>query len=140
MTTDPNPVVALDDAECVDLLRAESVGRLALAVAGEIDIYPINYVYSDGALYFRTAPGSKLLELSANPHAAFEIDGWSDTSAYSVVAKGVAERIERQSEIDAAEQLPLAPFVPTLKYRWVRFVPQELSGRRFVRGPEPDRF
>lgn len=49
------------------------------------------------------------------------------------------ERVERQSEMDAAELLGLSPWIPTLKYRWVRIRPTEIAGRLFSLGPEPAR-
>ena len=141
MSTGAEQVVTqLTEAECWQLLSEAKVGRLALAPAGEVDVFPVNFVVSQGALYIRTAPGEKLLELSVNPDVAFEIDGWDDTSAYSVVVKGVAERLESQIEIDEADQLSLAPWIPTLKYRWVRVNPTAVSGRSFLRGPEPERY
>ena len=130
-------VELLDERECWELLELAPLGRLALAVAGEIDIFPINFVVADGALWFRTAPGTKLLELTVNPDVALEIDGWDEGEAFSVVAKGVAERLEKLAEIDEAEHLPLAPWLPSEKYRWVRIRVHHLSGRRFRRAPEP---
>jgi nitroimidazol reductase NimA-like FMN-containing flavoprotein (pyridoxamine 5'-phosphate oxidase superfamily) len=135
-----NEITTLSDAECWRLLAEAEMGRLALAPAGEIDVFPVNFVVAAGALYFRTAPGEKLLEMSVNPDVAFEIDGWDESSAFSVVVKGVAERLESQTEIDEADKLPLAPWVPTLKYRWVRISPTSVSGRSFVRGAEPERY
>ncbi len=140
MAEDREPVERLDERECWELLGLAPVGRIALAAAGEIDIFPINFAVHDGALWFRTAPGTKLVELTVNPEVALEIDGWDAGEAFSVVAKGVAERVEHGSEIDVAERLPLTPWVPTLKYRWVRIRPRVLSGRRFRRGPEPERY
>jgi nitroimidazol reductase NimA-like FMN-containing flavoprotein (pyridoxamine 5'-phosphate oxidase superfamily) len=136
---DPN-ITELDEAECWRRLGEAEVGRLAVAAAGEVDLFPVNFVVSGGALYFRTAPGSKLLELSVNPDVAFEIDGWDERSAFSVIVKGVAERLETQTEIDEADLLPLTPWVPTLKYRWVRINPTSVSGRSFIRGAEPERY
>jgi uncharacterized protein len=141
MSYDTEPIIAeLGEAECWQRLGEAEMGRLALAPAGEVDVFPVNFVVSDRALYFRTAPGSKLLELSVNPDVAFEIDGWDDQTAFSVIVKGVAERLESQTEIDEADLLPLTPWVPTLKYRWVRINPTSVSGRSFVRGVEPDRY
>ena len=137
---DAGPIAELDEAGCWRLLGEARMGRLALAPAGDVNIFPVNYVVSDGALYFRTAPGEKLLELSVNPDVAFEIDGFDEDSAFSVVVKGVAERLETQTEIDEADRLPLTPWIPTLKYRWVRIMPTSVSGRTFTRGPEPERY
>ncbi len=140
MVTTKDPVEVLDERECWELLELAPFGRIALAAAGEIDIFPVNFVVHEGALYLRTAPGTKLVELSVHPLVAIEVDGWDEGEAFSVVAKGEAERLEHAADIDAAERLPLHPWVPTLKYRWVRICPTEVTGRRFRRGPEPERF
>jgi nitroimidazol reductase NimA-like FMN-containing flavoprotein (pyridoxamine 5'-phosphate oxidase superfamily) len=141
MSPDSVPAITpLTESECWRLLGEAQVGRLALAPAGQIDVFPVNFVVSGGAVYFRTAPGDKLLELAVNPDVAFEIDGWDDDSAFSVVVKGVAERLESQTDIDAADALPLSPWVPTLKYRWVRINPTAVTGRTFQRGAEPERY
>jgi nitroimidazol reductase NimA-like FMN-containing flavoprotein (pyridoxamine 5'-phosphate oxidase superfamily) len=139
METD-EPVRELDEQECWDRVAAAPFGRLAMSVFDDIDIVPVNAVLSRGDLYFRTAPGTKLAELTANPRVAFEVDGYDDETAFSVVVKGSAERLERQADIDAADQLPLTPWVPTLKYRWVRIHPTSVTGRLFRRGPEPARY
>lgn len=134
------PVTEMTADECWHLLRHAEVGRLAVSVRDDVDIFPLNFVVSDGAIYFRTSPGSKLAELTANPRVALEADRYDDITAASVIVKGVAERLETQSEIDDADQLELHPWIPTLKYRWVRVVPTRITGRRFTRGPEPDRY
>lgn len=133
-------ITELSAEECWQVLGEQTLGRIAVSAAGSVDIFPVNYVAHDGAILFRTAPGTKLLELAINDRVAFEVDGHTDGEAWSVVLKGHAERLERQSEIDAADALPLTPWLPTLKYRWVRIRPGELTGRRFARGPEPERY
>ncbi len=133
-------VTEMTPQECWHLLEHAEVGRLALSVRDDVDIFPINFVVFEGALYFRTSPGSKLAELTANPRVALEADRYDDIAAASVIVKGVAERLELQSDIDAADELELRPWIPTLKYRWVRIVPTRLTGRRFTRAAEPDRY
>jgi nitroimidazol reductase NimA-like FMN-containing flavoprotein (pyridoxamine 5'-phosphate oxidase superfamily) len=135
---DGSPVAILDEAECWSRLSQEQVGRLALAISHRVDIFPINYVVHRGAIYFRTAPGSKLLELAANPDVAFEIDRFDEHTAFSVVVRGTAERLELGSEIEEAELSGLITWIPTVKDRWVRILPTEVSGREFTRGPEPE--
>ena len=139
-TNDLYPVHVLDDEECWDLLISSSFGRLALSIAGEPDIYPVNFVAADRRLVFRTAEGTKLLELTVNNKVAFETDGIGRDEAWSVVARGRARVLEHQAEIDAADQLPLRPLVPTLKYIYVEIIPETVSGRRFQLGPEPERY
>lgn len=133
------PVRELSPEECWGYLKANTLARLAVSVGSEIDIFPINY-YADGtSILFRTAPGTKLLELSVNKHVAIETDGHSDADAWSVVVKGTARPVELQSEIDEADATPLKPWVPTLKYRYVRIEPTQVSGRYFERTEEPER-
>jgi len=138
--TGDGPISEMSGDACIAALGTGTLGRIAIALAGEAEIFPVNYVFDHGAIYFRTAPGSKLLGLSANPQVSFEIDGFDESTAFSVVVKGTAERVELQSEIDAADRLNLVPWAPTLKYRWVRILPHSISGRVFHRGPEPERY
>ena len=130
----------LDVEQCWELLGGASLGRLAMSVAGQPEIYPINFIAHDRKLSVRTAEGTKLLELTINSKVAFETDEVGTKSAWSVVVKGTARILEKQSEVERAEELPLLPLIPTLKYVWVEITPAEVTGRRFALGPEPDRY
>lgn len=130
----------LGEDECWDALLSSSLGRLAVSVGGKPDIFPVNFVAADRRLLFRSAQGTKLLELTVNGEVAFETDGVGRDEAWSVVVKGTARILEKQSEIQAAEQLPLHPLIPTLKYVYVEITPQSVTGRRFPLAPEPERY
>jgi hypothetical protein len=133
-------VAELSTEECWEKLSTASLGRLATAVDGVVDIFPVNY-YADGkTLLIRTAPGTKLVELTIHHDVAFEIDGYTDEEAWSVIVKGVATQLESLSEVEDAERQPLVPWIPTLKYRFVRITPLAISGRHFRRAPEPERY
>jgi nitroimidazol reductase NimA-like FMN-containing flavoprotein (pyridoxamine 5'-phosphate oxidase superfamily) len=56
------------------MLARHSVGRMAYTFHDRVDVEPIGYVYADGGLVFRTAPGSKLETLAHHPWVALEID------------------------------------------------------------------
>ena len=71
---------------------------------------------------------------------AFEADGILSDQAWSVVVHGTTRTLEKQSEIDAADELPLQPWVRTLKYRYVEIQPETITGRFFNLGPEPERY
>lgn len=134
------PVDTLSEDESWALLEGANFGRLAVSVSNQPEIFPINF-YADGrSILFRTAEGTKLLELTINSAVAFESDSHTDAQAWSVIVKGHAAPLERQEEVYAAEQLPLTPWIPTLKYIYVRITPTEITGRRFDRGPEPERY
>jgi len=139
MPYNTGPVKELSPEECWDYLKTTTVARIALSVGGDIDIFPIN-VYADGkSLLFRTAPGTKLLELTVHDRVAVEADGHTEADAWSVVIKGTARELQHQSEIDEADASPLDPWVPTLKYRYVKVEPVSITGRYFERSGEPER-
>ena len=132
-------VATLSDAECWQLLTGEELGRLVTRVGDVLDIFPVNYVVDRDTIVFRTAEGSKLVELTVNDEVLFEVDHWTDDRAWSVVVRGHARRLDALDEVEAADRLPLKPWIPTVKYNYVRVVPAELTGRAFARGEEPDR-
>lgn len=126
------PVTHLSEAESWALLAGRPVGRLATSVAGQPDIYPVNYVLKDRTIVFKTERGSKLLNVAINSQVAFEVDDWREgLGGWSVVCRGNAEQIDSIAEHEAAEQLPLHPWVPTPKTVFVRIHVEEISGRSF---------
>lgn len=134
------PITVLTEAESWKLLATTALGRLAVSVADRPEIFPVNYYVDHDSILIRTAQGTKLLSLTINEHVAFESDGYTESDAWSVVARGTAVALESQDEIMVADSLPFKPWVPTLKYIYVRISPTEISGRHFELGPEPDRF
>lgn len=140
MTTDEQPGRTMSPDDAWRFLEHTHFGRLALSVANEPDIFPINYLAHEGKLLIRTNPGTKLAELTVNDTVAFEIDGLAENEAWSVVLKGTARVLESQSEIDAVSELPLASWLKTLKYTFVEITPSSVRGIRFELGTEPERF
>jgi Predicted flavin-nucleotide-binding protein len=140
MRSDDEVVRRLSTAECWARLSEARLGRLATLAGGEVDIFPVNYCVDGASILFRTAPGTKLFALTVHNSVTFEADAYTDESAWSVVVRGRARELQLQSEIDAADRLPLTPWIPTLKERYVRIEPTELTGRAFQRLPEPERF
>jgi nitroimidazol reductase NimA-like FMN-containing flavoprotein (pyridoxamine 5'-phosphate oxidase superfamily) len=138
--TQNDAVTRLDDAGCWERLRGEQLGRLVTNVGDVIDIFPVNYVVDGESVLFRTSEGSKLFELTVNDEVIFEVDAHTDTDAWSVVVRGRAHRLDTSDEVRAADTLPLTPWVPTLKYNYVRITPSALTGRAFRIGPEPERY
>ncbi|MFZ2502543.1 MAG: pyridoxamine 5'-phosphate oxidase family protein [Nocardioides sp.] len=124
------PMVELDDGACWELLRGHEFGRLAFHLADEVHITPVNYAVEGDTLLFRTAEGSKLLGVAMNPDIAFEIDEYGDDSARSVIVRGRA-RILEEDEEHRSENVPLRPWVPTLKYNVVEISPTQITGRAF---------
>jgi len=127
-------IEVLDAQQCWQLLAGVEVGRLAVSAAGDIDIFPLNFAVDDGAIMFRTAEGTKLVEVVLAGRVAFEVDGYEPQQgqAWSVVVKGSAELLDRWGDIYHAQDLPLFPWNASPKERFVRIVPDQLTGRRFT--------
>lgn len=138
MTTDTDAIRVLDRDEAWQLLKGSVFGRLAVSVAGQPDVFPVNFRADDTSIIFRSAPGSKLLAVTINATVAFEADSYDTDEAWSVVVKGTASVLDRQDEIFAAENFGLRSWIPTVKPVFVRIVPTEVVGRRFQFGPEPE--
>ena len=145
MTSDHSGMRLLPTNECLDLLRSQVVGRLAISIDHYPDIFPLNYVVDHGAIVFRTAAATKLAAAVCGRGVAFEADGLDPVSgeAWSVVAKGQAVEIELRDEVFEATELPLYSWHAAPSHHFVRIEPTEISGRRFSvvdagRGGDPN--
>lgn len=136
---DGNPVLELSDEQSWRLLEGTRHGRLVVSVAGEPDIFPVNYISSNGRLYLRTAPGNKLAQLTINSAVLFEADGILSDEAWSVILRGKARVLSNSAELAAVEELGLKSWVPTLKDFYVEIEPDSVSGRHFQLGDQPER-
>ena len=121
----------LDTEECLELLRGHDVGRLAVAIRNQPDIFPINYVVDRDCVVFGTAEGTKLAAAVLGRGVAFEVDGTDGDEAWSVIVKGHAVELQRMHEVFAAADLPLFPWHASPKHRFIRIEPVLISGRRF---------
>lgn len=123
----------LEDEACWEYLRGAAVGRIAVDVGGQPDIFPINYLVDDGSIFFRSGAGTKLAAAVLMQRVALEIDGFEPhgRTAWSVVVKGRARQVERMDEVFEAEDLPLFPWVASPKPNVVRIEPESVTGRRF---------
>lgn len=114
------------------LLASSDLGRLAVSFDGGVDIFPINYVVADRVIFFRTAPGSKLVDIAKYPIVALESDGTHDRRRWSVVVKGSAERLGLDADIEASGVLSLYSHSPTEKWNYVRITASTITGRQFT--------
>ncbi|MEO8829016.1 pyridoxamine 5'-phosphate oxidase family protein [Lapillicoccus sp.] len=117
--------------QCWELLRTAVVGRLAVVVDGQPDIFPVNYVVDHGSVVFRTAAGTKLAATKGR-EVAFEADGYdtSEGTAWSVVVKGRATAIREMNESISALSLPLLPWQEGNKPYFIRVDYTSVTGRR----------
>lgn len=122
--------VPLPESECWALLDTVSVGRLGVSTEEGADIFPITHHVHDRAVYFRTAPGTKLAAVVANPRVAFEADGVRDDRPWSVVIRGVAHRLDMDDEIISSGVLGVVTPVDGDQWNYVRINPVAVTGRR----------
>ena len=138
MSAHTDPIETLTPEQSWARLGEQELGRLVTHVGETIDIFPVNYVVDGDGILFRTAPGSKLFELTVNTDVLFEVDDHTDTDAWSVIVRGHASALETDADVHRAEAAGLRPWIPTLKRVYVRIEPTTISGRAFRRTPEPE--
>jgi hypothetical protein len=130
------PVRILDEDECWRLLGESNLGRFAVRTVASVDIFPVNYLVHDRSLFFRSAPGSKLIDLTREPSVAFEVDGEHARHVWSVVVHGAAHRLGTEHEILESGITTLATWHPSDKFNYVRISPETVSGRSFAKSGE----
>jgi nitroimidazol reductase NimA-like FMN-containing flavoprotein (pyridoxamine 5'-phosphate oxidase superfamily) len=122
----------LDEETCWTYLSGASVGRLAVRAEEGVDIFPINVKVKDRVIYFRSAPGSKLMDITRFPLVAVEVEGESLGSRWSIVVKGEAQRMSSDADIHASGVMNLETLTPTEKQNFVRILPNSVTGRKVV--------
>jgi nitroimidazol reductase NimA-like FMN-containing flavoprotein (pyridoxamine 5'-phosphate oxidase superfamily) len=139
MTTPTQPISILPESECWNLMSQSALGRLVTTVAGQPEIFPVNFVVQHKTVLFRTAEGTKLVSSAINNNVLFEVDDHNAVGGWSVIVKGIARSMRTDAEIDEAERAQLLPWTATVKQHYVRIRPLSITGRRFTFGSEPDR-
>ena len=120
--------------ECLELLSSRDLGRIALVIGDQPEIFPVNYAVDRSIVIFRVAPGTKP-SLTTNHRIAFEVDELDSRAgiAWSVVVKGTVLDVTTSKD-------PFTAFLRTAGVRsappgdhplWMAIYPSEISGRRF---------
>ena len=120
--------------ECKTLLSSRFFGRIAFIEEGQPVILPINYVFDNDAVIFRTHPGSKLDAAERQAPLAFELDGIdaAHRTGWSVLIRGRAERVIDEDQLRRLGQLPLYSWAPGVKEHYVRIRADVTTGRRIT--------
>ncbi len=118
--------------ECWRLIGASSVGRLAVSIANQPDIFPINYAVDNETIVINTEAGTKLAAAILGSAVAFEVDGLDADkhTGWSIVVHGKAEEIQGVEATLEAEDLGIRSWADRDRTRFVRIHPSEVSGRR----------
>jgi hypothetical protein len=145
MTDTSRPeLVELDHEECYRLLSTHEIGRLGVNAEHYPLIFPVNYAVEHGVIVIRTHAGTKL-RAAGHANVTFEVDDIDRRSrtGWSVLVRGLAEEVtsDHRAELVArTEATGVRPWAPGDHGRWMRIIPQAISGRRIVPGRLPPPF
>jgi uncharacterized protein len=135
----PSPPVSrqlesLGPAECLRLLSSRYLGRLAYIADDRPHVIPMNYLVDGDGIVVRMDYGRALEDVTASPSVAFEVDhaDFAYHTGWSVVAHGTAEAVSADAEIERLRLLPLRPWAPGDRTRYVRITPTTFTGRRIT--------
>ena len=125
----------LTEEQCLQLLTLGEVGRVGLSIGAMPAIFPVNYRLIDGAIFFRTSPGSKLSAATAGAVVAFEVDDYDagERSGWSVLVVGRGEVMHDLATTYKILDSQLEPMVDGFRTSIVRIEPSFISGRRIIR-------
>jgi nitroimidazol reductase NimA-like FMN-containing flavoprotein (pyridoxamine 5'-phosphate oxidase superfamily) len=129
----------LTEDEARELLATGHVGRVGLTVGALPAIFPVNYRLIDGAIVFRTSPGSKMSAATTGAVVAFEVDDYqlADRTGWSVLAVGRSEVVHDPDTIRGVLASGLEPMADGCRNAIVRIEPTFVSGRRISHDPGP---
>jgi uncharacterized protein len=138
-TTPAKPLAKLTEAEAVELLGTQEVGRLVFTRWALPAVAPVNFILREGAIWIWTASASSMWQAVRGSVVAFEVDQLDagTRTGWSVVVLGVAELVTRPEEIEEARRYGPEPWIPGRKEHLLRIPLKLVSGRRIVPG-EPD--
>ena len=113
--------VALSDEECRTLLRSRTLGRIALVSDALPRIVPVEYVFDETSVLFRTETDAKLRGATPGDVLAFEVDSY-DADSGDVTSVHVLGRTSLfRDQADRADAEP---------HDYVRLHCEIVNGRR----------
>ncbi|MFD8544475.1 pyridoxamine 5'-phosphate oxidase family protein [Streptomyces sp. NPDC059649] len=122
----------LDPEECRARLSTHGVGRIAVTTPDGLAVVPVNYEVVDGAIAFRTAPGT-VVAAAAGTRVAFEVDQVDDAMSrgWSVLVLGPARAVTEPAAVRRlTERAHTKPWAGGERPLWVLIEPERLTGRR----------
>ena len=127
----------LSYGKCRELLAAGVFGRVGVFTPQKPLILPVNYAVVGEAIIFRTTPHGAVANRDWDSPIAFEVDhvDYADHKGWSVLATGLAERIEDPEEIALIKRTwEPQPWAGGDRPLYVKLAWEELTGRRLGQG------
>lgn len=122
----------LEDQDCRDLLRTHGVGRVAWASpAHGIMVLPVNYIFSEGRILFRTSNDAVLAELVEAQSASLQVDDIDvgTGNGWSVLAVGETAGVPTGALTEAEQSDLPQPWLEGHRDLVITLVPTSFSGR-----------
>jgi transcriptional regulator with XRE-family HTH domain len=139
----PHPVLEhLTTEQCEDHLSAGGVGRIVWSSAAGPEAFPVNFIFTNGAVVFRTSDAmAETVSGIVDGVVAFEVDHIDETMSegWSVLVRGHARLIEESAERLALARLDIEPWAGGARLNLVGITPFEVSGRVIVQRQPQDR-
>lgn len=127
-------LIDISDEECAELLAVTPLGRIGVVINGRPEIFPVNHVYDrdTGTVAFPTNDRTKLHAALDWPYVAYEVDGVDPDGdgGWSVAVVGRAEELTDAEAIARLSGQRHVLWQPGETSRWVRIVPEKVTGRR----------
>ena len=120
--------------QCRDLLALRHVGRIAWTAADGPQLFPISYVWHDGAVIFRTSAYGVLSELVQRTEVVFEVDDIDQERrlGWSILVRGCAAGIAPEELTRPSVMATALPWASGHRNLIIAVTPEEITGRRFV--------
>lgn len=127
-------IIDLPEDECLILLTATTVGRVAFVNDEGQQLVPVNFAVIDGVVYFRTLPDGFLAQLArGHDDVAFGVDHHDDTyrDGWNVTVKGSASLVEDRATINMVlGHGRLRPWAGGVRPAVIRISIDTIAGRR----------
>jgi nitroimidazol reductase NimA-like FMN-containing flavoprotein (pyridoxamine 5'-phosphate oxidase superfamily) len=133
----------LGEDECVRLVAPGGIGRLVFAGRFDLTVLPVNYVFHDGSILFRTAQAGSIDEdlrtgiEHAEYRVAFEVDDFDAEAreGWSVLLQGPAHHLDDPHERADVLAAGVEPWPGGDREHFIRITPARITGRRIRHEP-----
>ncbi|MGW8952036.1 helix-turn-helix domain-containing protein [Streptomyces sp. NPDC055709] len=124
----------LVEAECRELLSTHGVGRVAVFTPDGPSVVPVNYLFGEDGISFRTAWGT-VAATADGALVAFEVDRIDEafSQGWSVLVVGRGRAVaDREAVRRLEERAHSRPWAGGSREIWLTITPERITGRRVV--------
>lgn len=128
----PSHLRPMDQAECLELLAGQTVGRVAYCDDLGPVVLTVNFVLDRGTVLFQTSPHSTMAAHLRSGPASFQIDDHDEynQSGWSVLVRGDAEYVD-PSDLPEQAKRPVA-WAEGQRTFHIRITPHDITGQRLL--------